>query len=113
MVNAILASTSTVHGSGPLDYLLPELEVFFELKKEILFIPFARPGGITLDGYTENVQKSLSRINKKVKGIHQLHDPNSAIKNAEAIFTGGGNTFVLLNALYNQNLMNPLKSALK
>ena len=113
MVNAILASTSTVHGSGFLDYLIPELEVFFESKDEILFIPFARPGGITHDDYTSKVQQSLSRINKTVKGIHQLHDPVKAISSAEAIFTGGGNTFVLLNALYMLNLLNPLKNALQ
>ena len=113
MVNAILASTSTVHGSGPLDYLIPELEVLFENCKEILFIPYARPGGISLDDYTENVEKSLSRINKRVRGIHQVHDAVAAIGNAEAIFTGGGNTFVLLNSLYMLNLLNPLRKALQ
>ncbi len=35
----IIASTSTIHGSGYLEYLLPHLEVLFNTAQTIIFIP--------------------------------------------------------------------------
>ena len=52
MKKLIIASTSTVHGSSYLDYLLPTLKDFFVDVKTVLFIPYARPGGISYDDYT-------------------------------------------------------------
>ncbi|WCO01056.1 dipeptidase PepE [Psychroserpens ponticola] len=111
MKNIIIASTSTIHGSGPLEYLLDELTVFFKDTSEILFIPYARPGGISHDEYTSNVNKAFSQIGKVAKGIHEFEDPKTAIANAKAIFTGGGNTFVLVNQLYKNGLLESIKQA--
>jgi dipeptidase E len=111
MKNMIIASTSSVYGSGYLGYILDELKVFFKDVKTILFIPYARPGGISHDAYTDNVQEAFSKIAKRVTGIHTFENPVLAIEKAEAVFVGGGNTFVLLNQLYKQNLINPLKDA--
>ena len=109
MRNIIIASTSTVHGTGFLVYLLDELKVFFQDVKTILFIPYARPSGISHDDYTEKVNDAFNKIDKNVKGIHTFDNPAEAIKKAEAIFVGGGNTFVLLNQLYKLNLIADLK----
>ena len=111
MKNIIIASTSTIHGSGPLEYLLDELSVFFKDTSEILFIPYARPGGISHDEYTSNVNKAFRQIGKIAKGIHEFEDPKAAIANAKAIFTGGGNTFVLVNQLYKNDLLASIKTA--
>ena len=108
MKNLIIASTSTVHGSGYLEYLLPELKTFFESVNEILFIPYARPSGISYEAYTKLVSKAFKQIGTKVKGIHQFTDPRDAVKSAQAIFVGGGNTFVLVNEIYKQNLIDIL-----
>ncbi len=112
MRNLIIASTSTVHGSGYLEYILDELTVFFKDAKTVLFIPYARPGGISHDEYTEKAASAFSKIGKKVVGIHTFKNPVEAIKKAEAIFTGGGNTFVLVSQLYKNNLIAVLKEAL-
>jgi dipeptidase E len=109
MRNIIIASTSTVHGTGFLVYLLDELKVFFQDVKTILFIPYARPSGISHDDYTEKVSDAFNKIDKNVKGIHTFDNPAEAIKKAEAIFVGGGNTFVLLNQLYKLDLIADLK----
>nr|WP_321231778.1 dipeptidase PepE [uncultured Psychroserpens sp.] len=113
MKNIIIASTSTVHGGQPLDYLLEELRVFFKDTSEILFIPYARPGGITHDVYTENVNKVFQKIDKKAVGIHEFNDPKEAITQAKGIFTGGGNTFVLVNLLYKNDLIDTIKTVVK
>jgi dipeptidase E len=110
---AIIASTSTLHGGDYLAYLLPELSVHFEGCTTILFIPFARPVGISHEGYTSKVALAFAKIGKKVKGIHEFEDYCSAIKNAEGIFTGGGNTFLLVTQLHKNDIMLALAEAVK
>ena len=113
MKNIIIASTSTIHGSGYLDYILNDLKVFFKNANTILFIPYARPSGISHHNYTKKVSEAFSKIDKEVKGIHEFENPIDAVKNAEAIFVGGGNTFVLTYQLYKNNLIDALKNAIK
>ena len=57
MKKMIIASTSTIHGSEFLEYLLPTLNIFFKNVKTVLFIPYARPSGISYDKYTETVSE--------------------------------------------------------
>lgn len=113
MKRLIVASTSTVHGSAPLDYLLPTLSDFFGGVDSIVFIPYARPSGISYDTYTENVQKAFTKIGIQVKGIHEFDNPKEALHNAKGIFTGGGNTFELVNQLYRNDLIEVLKTVLE
>ena len=113
MKNCIIASTSTLHGGDYLDYLLPELQIHFKDCKTLLFIPYARPGGISHDAYTEKVRSAFAKINITVKGIHEFENPTIAIETAEGIFTGGGNTFLLVTALYQFKVMDVLAENLK
>ncbi len=113
MKNLIIASTSTLYGGEYLGYLLPQLELFFKDCKTVLFIPYARPGGISHEEYTSKAALAFSKINLNLKGIHEYEDPISAIKNAEGIFTGGGNTFLLVYQLYKNKIMNVLSETLK
>lgn len=113
MKNIIIASTSTLHGGEYLEYLLPELSKHFKHCKTILFVPYARPSGISHEEYTAKASLAFAKINIAVKGIHEFENPISAIENAEGIFTGGGNTFVLVNELYKNNIMTVLSQAVK
>ncbi|MEZ4840455.1 MAG: dipeptidase PepE [Flavobacteriaceae bacterium] len=113
MKRMIIASTSTIYGSSYLEYLLLELKTFFKDVKTILFIPYARPSGISHDDYTKKAGDAFATIGISVEGIHEFSDPVKAINGAEAIFTGGGNTFVLVNELYKNNLMDVLKAAVE
>lgn len=113
MKKMILASTSTIHGSGYLEYLHPTLEGHLKELETVTFIPFARPNGISYDRYTDAVRNSFAKINIKVIGIHTYKDMKDALLNSEAIFIGGGNTFELLNQLYQQQLLVPLKNTIE
>ena len=113
MKKLIIASTSTIHGSGYLEYLLPTLALFFADVKNLLFIPYARPGGISYDDYTKSVQKAFAKLEIEVEGIHEFKNAKEAIQNAEAIFTGGGNTFELVNQLYKNDVFATLKQVLE
>ena len=113
MKKLILASTSTLHGGDYLDYLLPTLESHFSNCKTLLFIPYARPGGLSYKDYTKKVSDTFAKINITVKGIHEFDNAAEAVKNAEAIFTGGGNTFLLVSELYKNHVMAILKKTIE
>lgn len=113
MKNLIIASTSTLHGGSYLDYLLPVLKEHFASCKSILFIPYARPGGISHEDYTQKVQTVFKTIGIQVNGIHEFTNPAEAIQQAEGIFTGGGNTFLLVSQLYENKVMSVLKKTLE
>ena len=113
MKSIIIASTSTIHGSGYLEYLLDELKGHFKSADEILFIPYARPGGISHEDYTKTAAKAFNAIGKSVRGIHEFENPKKAIAKAQGIFVGGGNTFVLVNQLYKNNTLEAIKEAVK
>ncbi len=113
MKNLIVASTSTLYGGSFLEYLLPQLKEHFNAIGTLLFIPYARPGGISYEAYTDNVAEALKDFSFSVKGIHEFDDPIKAIEKAEAIFVGGGNTFVLVDQLQRQKLIQPLKKVLE
>ena len=113
MKKVIIASTSTVFGGTYLDYLLPTLAEHFKNVSTLVFIPFARPGGISHEEYTEKVRPVFKQLNIEVKGVHEFENPIEAINNAEAIFTGGGNTFVLVSMLYKYNLLDAIQTAVE
>jgi dipeptidase E len=113
MNNMILASSSSVHGSGYLVYLQKALKELFSGCKQVLFIPYARPGGISYDAYTSEVVKGLQFLNAEVRGLHDYTNPTKALEDAEAVFVGGGNTFVLVDALYKNGLFPVLKSKIE
>lgn len=113
MKRILLASTSTLYGGTYLSYLQDELIDFFTGIDEILFVPYARPSGITHDEYTQIAQQFFNRVGKRIVGLHTFADPKKAIRQAKAIFTGGGNTFVLVNRLYGLEVMDVLCEAVE
>ncbi len=113
MKNILIASTSTLHGSGYLEYILPTLTKHFKNVSTILFIPYARPGGISFDAYTLKAREAFATINIKVKGIHEFDNVKEAVRNAQGIFTGGGNTFELVHQIYANDILNDLQDAVE
>jgi dipeptidase E len=113
MKNCIIASTSTLYNGEYLDYLLPELRLHFKECKTVLFIPFARPGGISHEDYTAKASIAFAKINIALIGIHTFENQKEAIQKAEGIFTGGGNTFLLVTQLYKNDVMNILAETVK
>lgn len=101
----LLLSSSRADNS---DYLAPGLAQINEILgdiKRVLFIPYA---GVSVgyDAYQQMVQSALGAIGITVDSIHQFENPQAAVKQAQAIVIGGGNTFHLLHQLYQQQLLN-------
>lgn len=110
--NVLLASTSTLFGGQYLGYLHDEIATLFTDIDEIIFIPYARPGGISHDAYTAVVKDFFADLNVRVAGLHGHNYPAEAIKSAKGFFTGGGNTFLLTKTLHDLKLMDVLKDAI-
>jgi len=108
-MNIILASTSTLFGEQYLAYLKPEIIELYNGVDEIIFIPFARPSGISHEAYTKKAADFFATINIKVKGLHEFVNQVDALENAKGFFTGGGNTFLLVKTLHEFGLMSILK----
>ena len=110
MKNALLISASSYQDTGYLRHCKNWVKDFLgeNGKEEILFIPYA---GVRRSN-DEYEQKVIDRLkNKNIKSIHHYEDKISAIKNANSIAVGGGNTFMLLYTLYKLNLIEPIKEA--
>jgi len=113
MKNILLASTSSLFGEEYLAYLKPYAAELFNGVDEIIFIPFARPGGISHDDYTGRAAEAFAPMGISVRGLHTFADPVAAIHKAKGFFTGGGNTFLLVKTLHEQGLMQVLKNAVE
>ncbi|WP_242927324.1 dipeptidase PepE [Pontibacter vulgaris] len=107
--NILLISTSTTHGTGYLEHAEEEVKALLKGKSSILFIPYARPGSISHSEYTAIVREAFAKWGIAVTGVHEAKDPVVAVNEAEAVFIGGGNTFLLLKNLYANKLIQPLR----
>lgn len=112
MKNIVLASTSTLYQQTYLNYLLPSIQKLFSNVTEVLFIPFAQPSGISYNNYTQMVQETFSSIKINIVGIHEFENYEEAIQQAKGIFTGGGNTFLLLDQLQKHHLLSSLQKVI-
>lgn len=108
-MNIVLASTSTLFDGNYLEYLTEEIKILYNGIDEIVFIPYARPGGISHEEYTEKAKGFFAPLGLSVKGLHEFDDKKTAIESAKGFFTGGGNTFLLVKTLHDENLMQLLK----
>lgn len=109
----LIVSTSTVYGQPYLAYIESEITDFFAGIKNILFVPYARPSGISHDAYTAKAGEVFERLGFTLRGAHTFDTAFEAAHWADGFFTGGGNTFVLLNALYETGLFTEINAAVR
>jgi dipeptidase E len=74
----------------------------------VLFVPYAAVR-FGYDEYTDKVRPVLNGLGYDVRSIDQSPDPVAAIREAEAIAIGGGNTFRLVERLQHLGLIEPLR----
>jgi dipeptidase E len=103
----LLMSTSTVFGTGYLEHGFGEFREFLGSRKRVLFVPYALANH---DGYADKARAAFASIGYALDSIHKAASVNEAIGAAEAVFVGGGNTWRLLKALYDLDLMAILRA---
>lgn len=106
----LLVSNSTQYGSGYLDHCASEIvDLLGPAVQRVLFIPYARPGGVSHDDYAAKAGERFQQLGYQLDPIHTSSDPRAAVREAQAIFIGGGNTFVLLDELYKKKLIGTIR----
>ena len=103
----LLLSTSTIFGGRYLDYAEDELRDFLGNVRCVLFVPFAL---FDHAGYAAKVRSALGALGVAVESLHESTAAGRSVREAEAIFVGGGNTFRLLNQLYALNLLGVIRA---
>ena len=112
MSRLLLLSSSRSGSTGYLDHAQPLIADFLGANpapiRRVLFIPFAGVGK-SYDTYLEQVRPTFAAQGLAVDGIHQAADPKAAVREAEAIVVGGGNTFALVKRLYDADLLDTIR----
>ncbi len=109
----LLISNSTNAGEEYLDYPKINIRDFLgPAKVTALFIPYA---GVTVsyDDYEKKVRQRFHEIGHDIVSVHHFPDPVEAVRKAEAIVVGGGNTFRLAQMLNRNGLPEPVREAVR
>lgn len=102
----LLVSSSTIHGHGYLDHVADALSSFLAGVKTVTFVPYALADR---DGYAARARERFGKLGIELLSVHEAPDPRAAVRSAEAVFVGGGNTFRLLKWLQDEGLMGPIR----
>ena len=110
MKKLLLISNSTNAGEAYLGWPRNDIKNFLNTYnvKRVLFVPYAGVN-ITYDEYTAKVAGVFNELGVDIYGIHNATDPVKAVKEAEAIAVGGGNTFHLLYMLHKLKLVEAIR----
>ena len=106
----LLISNSTLHGSGYLDHAASEIRDFLGAVERVLFVPFALHDR---DKYAAQARARFEKMGYELESIHRATEPAKAVGETEAIFIGGGNTFRLLKALYDHDLLDAIRERVR
>lgn len=107
MKRLLLLSSSTVHGTAYLEHAEDALKERLAGVSRVLFIPYALKDH---DAYAAKARAAFEGMGFSLDSLHEAKDAVAAIEMAEAIFTGGGNTFRLLDTLYRLKAMDPIRA---
>jgi dipeptidase E len=108
----LLLSNSTNFGGTFLGHAAETIRNFLGNATDVLFVPYAAVR-FSYDDFAARVQERLGPLGCTVHGIHRAKDPVAAVRAAQAIAVGGGNTFRLLSCLYEFQLLEPIRERVR
>jgi len=108
LMKLLLISNSTNAGEPYLKYPLPEIRRFLDGVRSVAFVPYAAVT-FSYDEYRRRVKERFDELGIRVDSVHGLSDPAAAIRKAEAVCVGGGNTFALLKAMQRLGLVGAIR----
>src|SRR5947209_20547536 len=86
------------------------MRAFFGSVRRLLFVPYALADH---DGYVAKMTERGINAGYELDGLHRHADPRRAVREAEALFVGGGNTFRLLDTLYRLDLLDVIRERVR
>jgi dipeptidase E len=112
-VRLLLLSNSTNPGEPYLGWSLPHIQRFLAGSvRRVFFVPFAGVR-LTWDDYTAKVRAAFAGIGIEVASAHESADPAAALRRADGLVVGGGNTFHLLRLLRRSGLLESAGKAVR
>ncbi len=109
MKRLLLISNSTKLGEEYLEYPKNDIKNFLDSNpvrcNNIVFIPYA---GVTIsyEDYVMRVRRRFNEIGYDVRGVNEFEDVKVAIEGSDGIVVGGGNSFVLVDLLHKNGLID-------
>ncbi|MBA4321351.1 MAG: dipeptidase PepE [Odoribacter sp.] len=101
----LLISNSTNPGEQYLDYPKNNIKEFLgNSPVKALFIPYAAVT-FSFDDYEKKVSERFREIGHDIISIHRFSDPVKAVREANVIVVGGGNTWKLLKLIRDNKLI--------
>jgi dipeptidase E len=107
----LLISNSTTAGQPYLGWPIEHIRKFLGgCAETVAFVPYAAVT-FSYDEYEAKVQARFDDLGIEVRSVHRAPDPTRAIREAEAVVVGGGNTFALLKKMQEQGLVDAVRMA--
>ena len=105
----LLISTSKLHGGEYLDYCADAIRTFLVPSvSRVTFVPYAVHD---CDVYAASARARFEKLGLALDSVHaHPSNPVEAIREAEALFIGGGNTFRLIDALWRLELVQAIRT---
>lgn len=105
----LLISNSTNLGERYLEHPGKAIRNFLGSEpRKALFLPYAAVT-FSYEEYEKKVSERFRELGHDVISIHRLSDPVEAVRNAQAIVVGGGNTWQLLKQILSHNLIDAVR----
>jgi dipeptidase E len=92
------------------EFLTRQMRDFFGAVDRLLFVPYALGDH---DGYLQALLDRKLDAGYELDGIHRHADPLAAVREAAAIFVGGGNTFRLLAELCRLGFLEAIRERVR
>lgn len=108
----LLLSNSTNFGGTFLGHAGDWLREHLGSTRSVVFVPFAAVR-FSYDDFVAKVAECFTPLGCEVHGIHAAPDPVAAVRGADAIAVGGGNTFQLLSRMYELNLLDAIRERVR
>lgn len=111
-MHLLLLSNSTNFGGTFLGHAGPWLRDHLTGARNVVFVPFAAVR-FSYDEFVAKVAERFAPLGCEIHGIHAAPDPVAAVRQADAIAVGGGNTFQLLSRMYELNLLDAIRDRVR
>lgn len=103
----LLLSNSTMPGEPFFTWPRAHVQSFLDGRRRIAFVPYAAVEA-QYDTYADKVAEVFAAMGKELVSLHREADPAKALDGVDAVAVGGGNTFLLIRALYRKGLIRAI-----
>ncbi len=104
----LLLSNSRNHGGGYLEHARNAIGEFLgPSPRRLAFVPYAAVT-VSLDDYAGQVRAALEPLGHSIESLHES-DPAEVLREANGVLVGGGNTFRLVERLYQTDMLKRIR----